>query len=186
MNVIKEESKSSHKNYESPKQKNLDDIENSRVGRNNKIKLSHQRHSSKTTKKLELSIASLGKSNEAGTLAMRQLVNARSSSVAFNKQAQRKRRKELKLKQSLKDTQTVMAPRGEKEVDEYYEEVEKKYEQFVIEDHPIKALNSVNDSKSIHLKEVVLFISYNIISLGPLYLYFCEIKTRVSKIPIVI
>lgn len=159
MNIIKEESKSSHKNYESPKQKKLNDSEDSKRGRNSKIRLGHQRHSSKTTKKLELSIASLGKSNEAGTLAMRQLVNARSTSIAFNKQAQRKRRKELKTKQSLKDTQVVMAPRGEKEVDEYYEDVEKKYEQFVIEDYPIKALNSVNDSKLILTIEVLFQIT---------------------------
>lgn len=66
MNVVKEDLKSSH-NLESQKDK----IGEVLISVNNQIKNSrtmHQRHSSKTTKKFELSLVSLGKSNEAATI----------------------------------------------------------------------------------------------------------------------
>ena len=75
----------------------------------------HQRHSSKTTKKLEMSIASALRSNDGGKLLSRDLVRAKSksfkhnptiigSTIVFSKQAQKRIRKELKRKQMLNQT----------------------------------------------------------------------------------
>jgi len=97
MNIIKEELKSSHK-MDSPKghalYHNLNILEKKQYTRK---KLKHQRQSSKSTKKLEFSLVSMGKSVEIGKLGNHTFVNASISSVAFNKQEQRRKRKEVNL-----------------------------------------------------------------------------------------
>lgn len=149
MNVIKEETKSSYKENEDIHEAKLDKYTNSSHSRDKGGKriTKHQRHSSKTTKKLELSFASIGRSIEAGTLLSKQLVNAKSSAIAFNKQEQRKRRKEIKMRQIVQSTAREFQEK-ESEEEVTYEDVEKKYEQFVIQDYPAKALTSANESKS--------------------------------------
>ena len=61
---------------------------------------SHKRYSSKTTKKLELSVASGSKTNELGLFFSKPLVKAKYNALAFNKKEQRKMRKEFKLRKS--------------------------------------------------------------------------------------
>lgn len=61
--------------------------------------VNHQEQSSKTTKKFEFSFASQHNiSLEARTLIRKPFVNAKSSIVAFNKQEQKKKKKEVKTK----------------------------------------------------------------------------------------
>ena len=148
MNVIKEETKSSYKENEVTQEAKLAKYtDSSHTGDKAGQRIAkHQRHSSKTTKKLELSFASIGKSIEAGTLLSKQLVNAKSSAIAFNKQEQRRRRKEIKMKQIVQSTAREFQEK-ESEEEATYEDVEKKYEQFVIQDYPAKALTSANESK---------------------------------------
>ena len=63
---------------------------------------SHQRYSSKTTKKLEVSGASGSKTNELGLFFSKPLVKAKCNALAFNKKEQRKMRKEFKMRKSQK------------------------------------------------------------------------------------
>jgi hypothetical protein len=123
MNVVKEDSKSSVANQDLRLR-----------GEEKARDFNHQRHSSKTTKKYEMSLMSYGYGE--GTIMARTFTKAKSSVVAFNKQEQKKVRKEIKRK---KVTQSVTIPKLPNKIIEDKKESEKEAKQD-IEESPIKKI----------------------------------------------
>lgn len=117
MNVVKEDSKSSVANQDVGlrEDRNVRDF-------------NHQRHSSKTTKKYEMSVMSYGYGE--GTIMARTFTKAKSSAVAFNKQEQKKLRKEIKRK---KFVQSVGIPVLPVKIMEDKEETEKEIKKEIVE-----------------------------------------------------